>query len=174
MRSETVRIPYINIARLDQTSSSYTKAMAIVNRVAPAEAQKVAVAAPSSSHKRRRKNSFVELEADSASQGKLYFPDWFADALLPSGEFPSIENFNISVGSGNLSAAMAIAQSKPPITTDSLLHMEYSARSELSAITYRISLLVNSYKHTHSERQKLLDLLRQRNQEPLEGLAQTH
>ena len=84
-RPETVRIPYINISRLDQTSNNYTKAMAIVARTNPEEAQKVASSIVISS-KRRRQNSFIEL-TDSTSQSERFLLDPGASTHLPQVSF---------------------------------------------------------------------------------------
>ncbi|KAJ7222084.1 hypothetical protein B0H12DRAFT_1241132 [Mycena haematopus] len=152
-RPETVRIPYINISRLDQTSNNYTKAMAIVARTNPEEAQKVASSIVISS-KRRRQNSFIEL-TDSTSQS----------------EFLSIEDLDTSTPSTTVSTAIAIAESTVPRSNDALLLIEYNTRTELSAISHRISLFVDAYRNTYSEHQKCTAVLKEKGLTPLVKLA---
>ncbi|KAJ7211829.1 hypothetical protein B0H12DRAFT_1079524 [Mycena haematopus] len=139
--------------RPETTSNNYTKAMAIVARTNPEEAQKVASSIVISS-KRRRQNSFIEL-TDSTSQS----------------EFLSIEDLDTSTPSTTVSTAIAIAESTVPCSNDALLLIEYNTRTELSAISHRISLFVDAYRNTYSEHQKCTAVLKEKGLTPLVKLA---
>ncbi|KAJ7237061.1 hypothetical protein B0H12DRAFT_1075712 [Mycena haematopus] len=139
--------------RPETTSNNYTKAMAIVARTNPEEAQKVASSIVISS-KRRRQNSFIEL-TDSTSQS----------------EFLSIEDLDTSTPSTTVSTAIAIAESTVPRSNDALLLIEYNTRTELSAISHRISLFVDAYRNTYSEHQKCTAVLKEKGLTPLVKLA---
>ena len=76
-----------------------------------------------------------------------------------------------STPSTTVSTAIAIAESTVPRSNDALLLIEYNTRTELSAISHRISLFVDAYRNTYSEHQKCTAVLKEKGLTPLVKLA---
>lgn len=69
-RPETVRIPYTRVSRIDVHSRQFLKAMGIVAKTNPDEADQVSSETLGVSRKRRRANSFYEyIDSYESTQG---------------------------------------------------------------------------------------------------------
>ncbi|KAJ7450980.1 hypothetical protein B0H11DRAFT_2246558 [Mycena galericulata] len=159
-RPEAVRIPYIRASkRIDVESNSYIKAMAIVEKTNPKEANKVLdEIPPPPPRKRQRSGSFYEFEEAHSGLQVVNMTQKQLDKLTPKQSNQIVEN----------SLRAVVAQAKVS-TPDDAIRQERHVRAHMANATSQLQHFLKVREHLVGQHKRLLSQMEERKLKPLNG-----
>ncbi|KAJ7441713.1 hypothetical protein FB451DRAFT_1190900 [Mycena latifolia] len=165
--SETVRIPYLRNSRINTKSREYLKAMKVVAKTQPEEAEKVAGKTPLPSRKRRRASSFYEyIDSHESVQG-MYSSTWpfySADlrpavALTPK-QLPKLTPQHIT---NTIDRAHTLVTTKQPeVPDEAIIRQDRNVRSNLAFATHQIAYQLKMRDELLTEHLRLNEIMKER------------
>ncbi|KAJ7473487.1 hypothetical protein FB451DRAFT_1175122 [Mycena latifolia] len=165
--AETVCIPYLRNSRINTKSREYLKAMHVIVKTQPEEAEKVAGETPLPSCKRRHASSFYEyIDSHESVQG-MYSSTWpfYSADLRPAVALTPKQLAKLTPQhiSNTINRARTLVSTKQPeVPDEAIIRQDRNVRSNLAFATHQITYQLKMRDKLLTEHLRLNEIMKER------------